>query len=106
MSKDSSNSNNRIGLFGLLGVAFIVLKLTNVIDWSWWWVTLPLWGGFAIVLLILAIMGIVVLIMNASDGRQYKQTAPPKVRKSNFQQRLDEMAEARGMTKPTNEDNY
>ncbi|MCY4132210.1 MAG: hypothetical protein OXF39_06140 [Nitrospira sp.] len=20
-----------------------VLKLTNVIDWSWWWVTAPLW---------------------------------------------------------------
>lgn len=27
----------------LLAVAFIVLKLTNVIDWSWWWVTAPIW---------------------------------------------------------------
>lgn len=31
-------------LIGLLGVAFVGLKLTNVIDWSWWWVTLPFWG--------------------------------------------------------------
>lgn len=29
------------GYSGLLGVAFIVLKLTKVIDWSWFWVLLP-----------------------------------------------------------------
>lgn len=38
---------------GLLGLAFIVLKLTGVIAWSWLWVTAPLWGGLAIVVLIL-----------------------------------------------------
>lgn len=27
----------------LLGIAFIVLKLTNYIDWSWWWVLAPFW---------------------------------------------------------------
>ena len=35
----SSSSSGGIGFFGLLGVAFIVLKLTGFIDWSWWWVT-------------------------------------------------------------------
>lgn len=29
----------------LLFLVFLVLKLTAVIDWSWWWVTAPLWGG-------------------------------------------------------------
>lgn len=24
-------------------IVFLVLKLTDVIDWSWWWVTSPLW---------------------------------------------------------------
>ena len=28
----------------LLGVAFVVLKLCHVIDWSWWWITLPFYG--------------------------------------------------------------
>ena len=28
----------------VLFVVFLVLKLTSVIDWSWWWVTAPLWG--------------------------------------------------------------
>lgn len=31
-----------------LFVIFLVLKLTGVITWSWWLVTMPLWIGFAI----------------------------------------------------------
>jgi len=56
MSNSSSSNSSGISLFSLLGVAFIVLKLTNVIDWSWWWVTLPLWGGFAIILVVLLVL--------------------------------------------------
>ena len=26
----------------ILTVAFIVLKLTNTIDWSWWWILAPI----------------------------------------------------------------
>lgn len=32
----------------LLFTVFLVLKLTNVITWSWWWVTAPLWAGMAL----------------------------------------------------------
>jgi hypothetical protein len=35
----------------LLQVAFIVLKLTHVIDWSWWWVLSPIWVTIAILLI-------------------------------------------------------
>ena len=31
-----------IGFFGLLTIAFIVLKLCNVITWSWFWVLSPI----------------------------------------------------------------
>lgn len=24
----------------------LTLKLCNVLTWSWWWITSPLWGGF------------------------------------------------------------
>lgn len=34
---------------------FLYLKLTEVIDWSWWLVTAPLWGGFAFALVCLII---------------------------------------------------
>lgn len=41
------------GFSGLLTIAFIVLKLTHVINWSWVWVLSPLWIGLAITLLFL-----------------------------------------------------
>lgn len=47
-----TKSNGGIGVLGLLGVVFVTLKLCGVINWSWWWVTLPFWGGAAIVLTI------------------------------------------------------
>lgn len=34
-----------MSFIGLLQVAFIVLKLTAVIDWSWWWVLSPSFVG-------------------------------------------------------------
>ena len=39
----------------LLGVAFVVLRLVGEIDWSWWWVTAPIWGAFAVRSVIIAI---------------------------------------------------
>lgn len=40
MSENNTN-NGGIGFIGLLTIAFVVLKLTHVIDWSWWWVLSP-----------------------------------------------------------------
>ena len=28
---------------GTAFVLFLILKLFNIINWSWWWVTAPLW---------------------------------------------------------------
>lgn len=44
-----------IGVLGVLGCIFVTLKLTGNIDWSWWWVTVPFWGGFALLLAILLV---------------------------------------------------
>ncbi len=52
---------------GMLFLLFLTLKLTNVIDWSWWWVTAPLWGGIALFLaaaLILLIFAAIVAIFS------------------------------------------
>ncbi len=46
MSTSSSSSSGGAGLVSLfLLVAFIVLKLSHVIAWSWWWVRSPAWVG-------------------------------------------------------------
>lgn len=51
----SSSSSSGIGFCGLLTLAFIVLKLTKVIAWSWWWVLSPIWISAGLVLGILGI---------------------------------------------------
>lgn len=56
MSNSSSSSSSGIGFFGLLCIVFIVLKLTGFIDWSWWWVTAPLWGGCIVLLIIIGVL--------------------------------------------------
>jgi hypothetical protein len=33
---------------GLLGCLFVGLKLVKLIDWSWWWVSLPAWISFIV----------------------------------------------------------
>ncbi len=55
MSKKDNGSHGGIGFTGLLTIAFIVLKLTGVIEWSWLWVLSPLWIG-ALVAVILVIL--------------------------------------------------
>lgn len=63
MSQNSSSTNSGgIGLCGLLTVAFIVLKLCNVIAWSWVWVLAPLWIPAAIALAIIVICLLIWLI--------------------------------------------
>lgn len=46
---------------GTLFIVFVILKLTHVIDWSWVWVTSPLWidiaATIALGLLLIAIGG-------------------------------------------------
>lgn len=62
MSDKKTASSGGIGVLGLLGVAFVVLKLTGYITWSWWYVTLPFWGGFALVIIaFLVIFGVLML---------------------------------------------
>lgn len=53
-----------ISFTGLLTIVFIVLKLCNVIAWSWWWVLSPIWIPIAIVLVILIIYLIINLIIS------------------------------------------
>ena len=54
----------------ILFIVFLVLKLTNVINWSWWWITAPLWIPVSIVLVVLfiaiVILGIIAIIELAS----------------------------------------
>ena len=64
-------SNNQINirvsgwLSTLLTVLFVGLKLTNCIDWSWWWVLAPLWIPSALVLLVVLLLFTLKCIINS-----------------------------------------
>lgn len=64
MSDKSKNSIQLGGLSTLLTVAFVVLKLCNVITWSWWWVLAPIWIPVAIVALGLLFIFILYMVFN------------------------------------------
>ena len=54
-----------IGLGGIVFLIFLVLKLANigvVANWSWFWVTSPLWIPILIVIAVLIIIFIIGLI--------------------------------------------
>lgn len=82
--------NNSINITGLLGVAFVILKLTKVINWDWIWVTCPFWAGiliagFAILITFLVKKRFEKRVMKEFDDRKSK--AP----KSKFHERLERM---------------
>lgn len=55
----NKNNSSGIGILGILLIIFIVLKLLNVINWSWLVVLIPLWislGMFIVGLLIIIAM--------------------------------------------------
>jgi hypothetical protein len=77
MSNSSSSSSSGISVIGLLGVVFVTLKLTGYIDWSWWWVTAPFWGSFALALAILLVGGVVLFANKIMKDRKAKYEKLP-----------------------------
>ena len=47
----------------ILFILFFILKVTNVIDWSWVWVTAPLWISIFAGISCLAIIGLIALFI-------------------------------------------
>lgn len=54
--KKKDNQVTGVGFCGLLTIAFIVLKLVGIINWSWVWVLAPIWIPILIVLIVLFVL--------------------------------------------------
>lgn len=52
-----------LGICDILFLIFLVLKLTGNIDWSWWWVTSPLWIGFILGIFLLILYYIIIKVI-------------------------------------------
>lgn len=80
-SKVATAGGGGIGFAGVLTIAFIVLKLTDYIRWSWVWVLAPIWMPLALVSLVfifaLAMLGVSIWL----DRRETRRENEKKKRK-------------------------
>jgi len=53
---NQENTSGGMSLGMVLFLIFLILKLTNTITWSWWWVAAPLWIPLAIGIVVATII--------------------------------------------------
>ena len=56
LNKLGNESNGSNGALSILLIAFVILKLCHVIDWSWWWILSPLWIPFILLIIIIILI--------------------------------------------------
>ena len=64
MDNNTASNNGGIGFILLLTIVFISLKLSNAINWSWFWVLSPIWISGLIVLVLSTLIILVAIIKN------------------------------------------
>lgn len=73
MSKSTETAKTTFPIFSILGVAFIILKLTGwsaeVASWSWLWVLAPFWLPIAIILAFVAVICVFVFIAKYIENK-------------------------------------
>jgi len=60
---DKQTTSGGIGIGMILFLIFMTLKLTGFINWSWWWVALPLYGPILAAILIMGIAFLIAFIL-------------------------------------------
>lgn len=67
------NNNSAAGgssLGTVLTLVFVILKLTGVIDWSWWWVLSPIWIPFSLVFVIFLVATLFIMFNDREVWRR------------------------------------
>ena len=70
MSSNRNSSSSGIGICGVLTIVFVVLKLVGVINWSWLWVSCPLWIDILLTVIVLVIFAII----NKRTSNKYRKS--------------------------------
>ena len=47
--KDNNFNNGGVGILTVVQINFLILKLANLINWSWWTVLIPLWISIGVI---------------------------------------------------------
>lgn len=67
--KNNNQTGGGVGIATVLAIVFIVLKVCNLITWSWVWVLSPLWISLGLLFIVLMIVGVVALVGDSSYRR-------------------------------------
>ena len=62
----------KVGILGLLGCIFITLKLCGIINWSWWLITLPIWGSIVIYSIVFPLLILLISLEITNDKYEKK----------------------------------
>jgi membrane protein insertase Oxa1/YidC/SpoIIIJ len=72
-NNSSSSSSSGLGFLGALTLLFVGLKLTHFIDWSWWWITVPIWGPVLAVIAFLVITFVCAILKSMYDDHRHEK---------------------------------
>lgn len=61
------DSQNGLGAAWVIGIVFIILRLTGVIHWSWLWVLAPFWIPLALAGVLIVIGTLIALFINSKN---------------------------------------
>jgi hypothetical protein len=59
--------NNGFSFSAVVFIVLLTLKLSGVIEWSWWLITLPLWWIFPFIIIVIIFALILLLFEKLGD---------------------------------------
>jgi hypothetical protein len=66
----SNSRSSGLSFASVLFLVFLTLKLLGKIDWSWWWVTAPLWGGVALIMGFAVVVSLFVAVVTFAGRKR------------------------------------
>ena len=78
MSNTTTVTSGGIGFFGLLALIFITLKLTGYVNWSWFWVLLPIMPALVLIGLVFVAL---VIYLTLTFGIAVVEVIKPRKKK-------------------------
>ncbi len=67
---ENTEETINLSFFGIVAIVFIILKLTGTITWPWIWVLSPLWIGFILCAVVVAVALIIMKIIMKNKNWQ------------------------------------
>lgn len=69
MNNSKSSTASSAGFFTLLQIAFIILKVADVIKWNWWKVFIPTYISVGLAILVVAVIVILEVVEKIEEKR-------------------------------------